>query len=150
MGAAQQIDSNGRKPCSQCLEVKDVSEFHASVRAPSGLEYSCKECRTELYDGGGKSRGRSLRRKYGLSLSQYDALLLEQGGVCAICETAPVNGRSLSVDHDHSCCPGSATCGDCIRGLLCPPCNSGIGHLGDSAERVASAALYLSKGSASP
>ena len=149
VGAAQVLDADGQKRCSQCLESKAVSEFHANRSAATGLDYSCKSCRSALYDGGGKSRARSLLRKYGLTMSQYDALLVEQGGACAICQECPSDERSLSVDHDHSCCPGAATCGECVRGLLCAPCNSGIGYLGDSAERLARATNYLQRGAAS-
>src|SRR6266496_914731 len=35
----------------------------------------------------------------------------------------------LTIDHDHDCCPGSASCGKCIRGFLCGLCNSAIGML---------------------
>ena len=40
------------------------------------------------------------------------------------------------VDHDHSCCPGSKTCGKCLRGLACQKCNQGIGQFGDDPDRM--------------
>jgi hypothetical protein len=30
----------------------------------------------------------------------------------------------LSIDHDHSHCPAKHGCPDCIRGILCAPCNT--------------------------
>ena len=73
-------------------------------------------------------------KAHGLTLDQYQALHDLQGGVCAICkqpETAvnPYNGkpRSLSIDHDHSCCSTKFSCGKCVRGLLCHTCNSALG-----------------------
>lgn len=84
-------------------------------------------------------------RRYGLTLDQYDTLLQEQGGVCAICGTGNANGRRLSIDHDHSCCPGSKACGRCVRALLCANCNLVLGHAKDSAERLRAAADYLDR-----
>lgn len=90
----------------------------------------------------GHARKGHLRRKYGLSLEQYDAILSQQGGGCAICGGLN-RGRNLEVDHDHSCCPGYTSCGQCVRGLLCGPCNKAIGQLGDDAARLRKAAEYL-------
>jgi len=73
----------------------------------------------------------SLRRFYGLTLEQYDALKEKQGGVCAICGR---DGR-LNVDHIH----GTKT----IRGLLCRGCNCGLGNFGDSVELMQRAIVYL-------
>lgn len=58
-----------------------------------------------------------LKRKYGMTLDQYDKMLMEQKGVCAVCERAPEEERygHLSVDHDHN--TGK------VRGLLCWWCN---------------------------
>jgi hypothetical protein len=35
------------------------------------------------------------------------------------------------VDHDHRHCPGTEGCRQCVRGLLCGKCNSGLGWIGD-------------------
>ena len=76
-----------------------------------------------------RRRERHLLRKYGLTLEMYNELLAAQGGVCAYCGTSDPGGRgAFHVDHDHSCCPGEKTCGECINGLLCSTCNIGLGH----------------------
>lgn len=70
--------------------------------------------------------------KYNLTPEQYDEILLEQNGVCAICKQPETRkgARYLSIDHDHSCCAGTEnSCGKCIRGLLCHNCNRFLGTL---------------------
>jgi hypothetical protein len=67
----------------------------------------------------------------------------EQNGKCPVCLAELGDEASIHVDHDHSCCPGMTTCGSCIRGLLCPTCNMGLGSLGDSVENLLRAASYL-------
>jgi hypothetical protein len=71
----------------------------------------------------GKAEYHRLKR-YHLTIDQYDALLAAQGGCCAICGTAdPGWTERWPVDHDHSCCEGHVSCGECVRGLLCHTCN---------------------------
>ena len=82
-------------------------------------------------------RADSLKRNYNITLEEYDRLLDEQDGVCAICGGINSNGRRLSVDHDHD--TGK------IRGLLCGNCNVGIGHLQDDPEVLAAAIGYILK-----
>lgn len=89
-----------------------------------------------------------LRHHYGISLTEYNRMLAEQNGCCAIChkpETTTRRGklRTLGVDHDHSCCPGSRSCGKCIRGLLCSRCNGGLGCFGDDPSLLTTALEYL-------
>lgn len=64
-------------------------------------------------------------RKYGLTVDDYSRMLREQKGGCAICKRPP-GKRALAVDHDHKCCPTSKSCGKCVRGLLCPACNTSL------------------------
>lgn len=84
-------------------------------------------------------RRMDLKRKYGLSLQDYDDLLESQDGLCAICKRPPVEGRNLAVDHDHST--------GVIRGLLCHNCNVAIGNFGESLEIIKAAVVYLERGS---
>jgi hypothetical protein len=90
-------------------------------------------------------RARYLKHKYGLDVSSYAAMLEAQGGVCAVCGgDQPGYGRQrFHVDHDHSCCAGSKSCGKCIRGLLCGGCNVGLAQFRDNPETLERAAAYL-------
>lgn len=68
-----------------------------------------------------KVREYELRNRYGITPEDYDRMLEEQGGVCAICEGACPTGRRLAVDHDHE--TGR------VRGLLCVNCNQRLAWL---------------------
>lgn len=126
-------DPEGRKRCSGCKEWLDESSFGQNASLPDGLANQCKGCQ---YSSG-------LWNKYRIRASEYSDLLNSQGGVCAICERINENGRALAVDHDHSCCPGSRSCGKCIRGLLCHRCNVSLGNMDDDPVRLRAAAVYL-------
>ncbi len=78
----------------------------------------------------------NLKYAFGLTLAQYNEMLKEQGGRCAICEQKPTTIR-LAVDHDHV----TGT----IRGLLCIGCNTTVGKLRDSPELVEKLRRYLYK-----
>jgi hypothetical protein len=76
----------------------------------------------------------------GLTLSRIESMLAEQGGLCAICE---VPMASPHIDHDHKCCPGTRSCGLCVRGLLCAACNHMIGKAHDTPSVLTAGAQYL-------
>lgn len=83
-------------------------------------------------------RERDLRLKYGMTVHEYDQMVIYQNGVCAICRQMESTGnRRLAVDHCHSI--GK------VRGLLCGQCNLAIGKMGDSPSRLRAAADYLEK-----
>lgn len=78
-------------------------------------------------------------RTYGITPEQYDQLLENQQGRCAICRNLPKKMK-LAVDHDHK---GPAGPGS-VRGLLCLGCNHRLlAAAYDSPFRLINAALYL-------
>lgn len=104
----------------------------------------CPNCRKDKRDPVKmrlKERARTLRL-YGLSTEQYDGLVAQQGGKCAVCQAAG-SADSWHIDHDHACCPGKGSCGRCVRGLLCQNCNLLLGHANDDPTRLAQAIDYL-------
>ena len=74
-----------------------------------------------------------LKRKYGLTLEAFDALLASQGGGCAIC------GRPTPTTSTTTTTPVACA------GILCFNCNVAIGQLDDDEERALSAAAYLAR-----
>jgi len=47
---------------------------------------------------------------------------------CMLCKRF-MDARRVCVDHDHQCCPGSYSCGGCVRGFVCSGCNNAVGHV---------------------
>lgn len=82
---------------------------------------------------GRDQRHQQLKTHYGITKADYDAMLLAQGGVCAICERQ--SQKTLHVDHCHA--TGR------VRGLLCCGCNVGRGCFKDDSGLFIKAVLYL-------
>jgi hypothetical protein len=97
-------------------------------------EYKRKDRNTP--EGKEKERNRSLKRKYGLTASQWDGLFVDQGSCCAICKsTEPGSIKGWHTDHCHA--TGK------IRGILCPHCNKALGYFKDSVGYLQAASKYL-------
>jgi hypothetical protein len=127
-------DEQGRKRCLVCAEWRIVENFAVSNASKDGRFPACRSC----------SRDRHLARRYRISSAEADALLASQGGACAICRE-PIDAwtSDVHIDHDHTCCPGQSTCGGCVRGVLCAPCNHGIGRFRDNPQLLRAAIDYL-------
>jgi hypothetical protein len=147
--------SGDHDKCAPCRSVTDHDRVSA-LRAPAGKKWckGCQKYKAKRYFKGSTSRCNTCRkpyerdlraqRTYGLAPGRYQELYEEQGRVCYICRRANGSTKALSVDHDHSCCPGKTSCGKCVRGLLCGGCNYKIlGHLRDSTEALQRAIDYL-------
>lgn len=82
-------------------------------------------------------RHRALKCKFGITIDEYEAMLVQQGGGCAVCGRTNVDDRQLAVDHDHE--TGK------IRGLLCHHCNVVLGHVKDDSARLRQLIVYLER-----
>lgn len=134
------------KQCSICEIVKPLNEFAKRKNRKSGLYCYCKKCACKAKtkwkrDNPEKDilcrRKSMLKRRYGVTLEQYDRMLEEQNGVCAICGGVNKGGWRLAVDHDHD--TGK------VRGLLCQNCNRRVGELENNPTLFRSTINYLSR-----
>ena len=74
---------------------------------------------------------------YGISVEDYERMLIEQDGGCYICGKKPENNRALDIDHDHV--TGK------VRGLLCSNHNRALGLLNDNPDLLLKSVEYLVK-----
>lgn len=131
------------KTCGKKLRTSNKSGYcvphHAHGRRakePASYVYRpctvCGKLTKSLFQlcGVHKNLDRSARR-HGLTKEQFEALLAKQGGKCLCGRTQSSKLGALHIDHDHACCPGTYSCGKCVRGLLCDWCNTALGKLGD-------------------
>lgn len=150
------------KVCRRCELEKNCSEFYRDAYTPDSRNHRCKECCSTLNkegyyrrkaDGVNKyqkskkedpegtvryHRERHLKKKFGITEADYLDLLEEQMYCCKICnkhESENSANRNLAVDHNHET-------GE-IRGLLCDPCNRGLGLFKDNPLVMQKALDYL-------
>jgi len=123
--------------CSACETVKPRDRFRLRRESRTGRSPECRACaaarRSEWKARTDYHRVDNMRR-YRMTLDDYEAIHAAQSGRCAIC-LAPQ--ERLCVDHDHAT--------GAVRGLLCRPCNQGIGQLQDSPVILEAAIRYLER-----
>lgn len=143
-------DLTHKKYCSpSCRKYHNWATGKMTVRPRSSR--LCQKCEQSYAPTGSRQRwcktccpniiASARMARYGISQAEYDELLRLQGG-CAICGDTEM----LVIDHDHTCCSGEFTCGECVRGLLCHNCNVRISVLESSPEWLENAYRYLHGG----
>jgi hypothetical protein len=162
------MESNTKKKCSTCKIEKDITEFSKDKHGKDGYTYNCKICRNKRYNdwaeenrdkvreknrkhkdrrkeyyqsdkGVQSSRRAHLKRKYTMTLDEYNILLDKQNGVCDICGESETCTRNtfLAVDHCHTT--------NKVRGLLCTNCNRSIGLLKENITTLKNMINYIEK-----
>ena len=127
---------DGHARCPACDTVKPLTEFGTRSGGRTGRVSYCYPCFNRIKEESrqrvhGGSRNYHLRRRYGITAADADAMLDAQGGLCAICRERPAE----HVDHDHL--TGK------VRAMLCFCCNQALGNLRDRADVARAAAAYL-------
>lgn len=127
------------KRCSGCGQYKPRSAYHHQYKnygplAKPVYKARCIPCASAV----------DKLARYGLTLETYNSMVEAQGDRCAICGTDDKHSDNVwFIDHDHTCCPGSRTCGNCVRALLCRNCNTGLGMFADRIDIMSQAINYL-------
>ena len=100
---------------------------------PAGKRADAQVCSVRCRTARTRSRDtyRHQRERYGISADDMRLMRGAQADRCAVCSA----DGELVVDHHHAT--------GAVRGLLCRPCNAGIGMLGDNPTRLRNAAAYL-------
>lgn len=118
--------ANARKThCPQGHPYDEKNTIHSLTSKGTPRRW-CKACEKA-------NQARQRVKRYGITIDDYEEMLLKQNNKCVICEREFV--RPPHIDHDHS--SGQ------VRGLLCYPCNSGLGQFQDSPEILKKAVEYL-------
>lgn len=81
------------------------------------------------------SRKCDLKKKYGLTIEEYNDIFKKQKGKCLGCNKKFITRLSASVDHSHK--TGK------VRGLLCRFCNLALGSINDNPTTLKNLAAYL-------
>ncbi len=153
------------KLCNICNKTKSSSEFSINIRRNTYRYGRCREChnknnrkrysidlvfRQKIRDdkkirylnNPNYTINNNLYYKFGITLEQYNKLLILQKYQCAICKVSSNRVRSgkskrFAVDHCHIT--------NKIRGLLCDACNLAIGNFKDNFDLCDKASEYLKR-----
>lgn len=159
------IDETGRV-CTRCGVYKEWVNFNKATKGTKGFRSSCQICDREVsanwktesnyYENNRehilehkrnthsqiRKKNYDLIAKYGITLEEFDSLLLEQRHMCKICKChilrltdSDTRYRAAVVDHCHK----TGT----VRGLLCHTCNRALGLFNDDYELLRRASEYI-------
>lgn len=152
---ARELLTQGKKHCPGCEKILDVSCF-STMKKRRGVASHCRECarrlgkqlentdeakqkrRQDYLDNKSRMKNNHLLKKFGITYEEYQGMLVEQGGKCAICGKTPEeNGKMLAVDHCHKTKQ--------LRSLLCSSCNICIGFIEKNNLSLTNIDNYLKK-----
>lgn len=141
------------KTCVKCGVEKALELFCKGAKYKDGRRGTCKQCHTAYMDSYYKSnpdkylekvktnsKYKANWKRHKLSEEKYLELVGLYKGKCHGCQER----EATNIDHDHSCCNTRFSCGNCVRGVLCNQCNTALGLLGDSVEKVTNLLSYIS------
>lgn len=139
------LHARGASYCVPCDSIKPVDEFYSlhgpckpcAIQKAAQWNSTNKEARRAIVrrDNAKGARARTIKHLYDWTDTHYQAALTIQEDRCAICGGPPTR-QHFSIDHDHE--------SGLIRGLLCQPCNAGLGHFKESLAVLQKAVAYLS------
>lgn len=137
------------RECTCCKEIKQLNEFspyHQKYKWPR-----CRKCNFESHKRLYAKHKYHFKKKYNLSVEQYNDILRSQNNRCFICNRTADEAQpgkknrienNLSVDHCHKLEKQGMMA---IRGLLCFSCNAVLGKFNDDINLFKKAIEYLER-----
>ena len=135
------------KFCKSCRIEKPLAEFYKSTKVKGGEKYytdslckSCKAIKNKTWFKANREKANrynvksKLKLRYNISTNEYDAMIVKQNNLCAICNQSQKR-RNLAVDHCHKT--------NKVRGLLCDKCNLALGLINENLNVVDAIKSYL-------
>jgi len=136
-------EARGSLRCRVCLEEKNLGEFRVSYRAPRRRRicrncerHRCLERHRLRQDDRRKYHLEHRCRQYGLTPREYERMVVNQDGRCAICER-PLDCMHQTIDHCHR--TGK------VRGIVHRNCNLVLGNAREDARVLQGAIAYLNR-----
>jgi hypothetical protein len=125
----------GKGLCSPCYQ-KQYYHPHPEVDRKNKLLWRNSET------GARYRKDWHTKRRYGISVEEYENLLQSQNNICALCKEQFVGDVSTKayapvLDHSHK--------DEKVRAFIHQQCNKAIGQFKDSAEKCRLAAEYLDR-----
>lgn len=117
---------------SQCAEC--IRDYSKSIRTKEEIYLANRSETTML-----SKKRQHLRKRYGLTLEDYDKILKQQDNKCEICsqEFGTESRNKVNIDHCHKT--------NQVRGFLCNTCNVGLGSAKDDIRILEKMKRYLIK-----
>jgi hypothetical protein len=139
------------RTCKTCDTTKPLIAFTKAKRYKGDRLPHCNTCRsakqlawyaTEPGRYARQQRENNLKRHYGITIDEYEAIFAAQGHRCALCLGTEIKsqGNHMPVDHCHE--TGK------VRGILCGTCNRAIGFAQEDPDLLDRMAAYVREHSA--
>ena len=151
------------KICTRCKKEKILSEFYKNKGYKDGLYSECKDChheRGKKWRSNEQNRLKALevskqwylknperhrvaslkshlKKKYNMTIEEFEALKKEQGNRCLICKKVFILSSQTHIDHDHLTKE--------VRGILCTRCNFIVGMVEKESDIVMKAVKYVKR-----
>ena len=137
----REITARGTMDCRRCGRTQPLDEFRVSSRPPRRRRV-CRDCsrrreaevnhlkRAERW----ASYQRYRCRQFGITPEDYDRMVRDQQGLCAVCRR-PLGPKGQTIDHCHQ--------SGRVRGIVHSQCNLVIGNSGEDIHVLRGAIEYL-------
>lgn len=124
------------KRCPHCDLELSRSQFYVDRKRADGLTAYCKVYYADYYAANRErqrstSRAAQIKKRYGLTVDQYEAIVANG------CEVCGEQTKRIVVDHCHE--------RDVVRGPLCDGCNVALGGAKDSPDTLRALADYVER-----